>query len=310
MPPLNPCTAVILYSHQNTEEFVSSQAKKYKAQLNGPAVLRTSDVLRKTIEFLDLSDYARIKCVCHSWNEAIDQRVKKAIIMAIRPEPADYQNVLLKINLFTPALSDIHNIPLGFFQYNLMLMSGYLPVNLHTEKAYGNHLATNEIAMKELEEHLEEYLNVYLPSVNNKILFLLNSYNTSFRLIMPESAKKRLQDLYGKALCVILGEKEINIPIIQDASLFLNLYFESFKKRLSTVEMPLSRFYPKGVLTRLFGEHGNAGFAFVMETSSIPAKSVIKEQLRKSLSVSPALRKIVTIFIPDDTERAKFLDET
>jgi tetratricopeptide (TPR) repeat protein len=211
--------------------------------------------------------------------------------------------------LFDVQLERIPTIRLGFLRYNATLMKGYLPTLLTFEQAYGEHLEKNESAVKDLEKNLEKFLNDHYASLEKKILYLLISYGTSTRLNISDHVKQRLQVLYGQTLCNVLGEKSINSELVQNASLFLSLYFDSFSKELMPKERPMSHQYAKGQLLRLFGSKGKRGSAFVLETSSLPSKETAQEQLRKILTQSPTLVKIIKIFVPDDFERAKILGE-
>jgi hypothetical protein len=211
--------------------------------------------------------------------------------------------------LFEVQLQRIPTIRLGFLRYNSILMKGYLPTLLAFEQAYGEHLVKNERAILDIEKGLENYLKDHCATPEKQILYLLISYGTLLRLNIDKETKQRLQEAYGQILCKTLDVKENVLELVEDASHLIALYFDSFTKELIYKERPLSRKYETGQLTRYFGSAGKRGNAFVFETSRLPDKELIKEQLRKSLSANQGLKKICAIVIPDTKKRERLLGE-
>lgn len=197
----------------------------------------------------------------------------------------------------------------GFMRYNSILLKGYLPTSLAFEQAYGEYLAAHEDAIAEIEKDLEKYVREHCASPQKQLQYLLISYNTLSRLNIPEHTMKRLKQIYETMFATLFDVKGNVKEFVQDASLLLFLYFETFTKDLKYKEKPLCKKYETGQLTRYFGKDGKRGIAFVFETSKLPSQKEAQEKLKKILDANHALRKCFGFFVPDAAEWLKLLGQ-
>jgi hypothetical protein len=238
----------------------------------------------------------------------LGEKETKAYFSAVDGYDVRHILELRERSLFDVQLERIPTIHLGFLRYNSILMKGYLPTSLVFEQAYGEHLSKSEMALNSIEKNLEKYINDHCATPEKQILYLLISHGTLSRLNIDNSVLNKLQVLYGQTLLKILNEKATVNELVEDASLFLSLYFESFSKELMYKERLLLHKYETRQLTRFFGSAGKRGSAFVFETTKFKNKEAVKEQLRKSLHCNPALMKICTLFLLEAEKIDRLLD--